>query len=119
MTISKLKTCPFCGGAMQLRYALWPSEGDTDAVIHAAPTECPIEGAFSVGTADDGVTVTEVWNRRAALAQPSAPEGWVMMPVKPTREMLDIINTMRGPAYIYRDLIDARPIPPAPTAEEV
>lgn len=32
----ELKPCPFCGGKMQLRQALWPSDGDTDAIIHKA-----------------------------------------------------------------------------------
>lgn len=61
-----LKPCPFCGGAMQHRFALWPSEGDRDAIIHAAPTDCPIEGAFSIDTFDNGVSVAEVWNRRSS-----------------------------------------------------
>jgi hypothetical protein len=64
-----LLPCPFCNGAMQLRYALWPSEGDRDAVIHAAPTSCPIEGAFSIDTFDNGVSVSEAWNTQPALTQ--------------------------------------------------
>lgn len=71
---SELLPCPFCGGEMQLRCALWPSEGDTDAVIHNVPggTSCPIEGAFSIGTADEGKSVSEAWNQRVP---PSREEG--------------------------------------------
>lgn len=63
---AKLLPCPFCGGAMQPRDALWPSEGDTDGIIHASPTDCPLP-EFSVGIADEGVSVAEAWNKRAAL----------------------------------------------------
>jgi hypothetical protein len=63
----ELKPCPFCGDGARLRCALWPSEGDTDGITHANPTECPAEG-FSIGTADDGVSVIAAWNRRALLS---------------------------------------------------
>jgi len=62
---SELKPCPFCGKAMMLRGALWPSEGDTDAVIHAEPTECPMYD-FCDGTADG--SIVERWNTRPAPA---------------------------------------------------
>jgi len=51
---------------MMLRGALWPSEGDRDAIIHAAPTECPM-GDFSNDTFDE--SIIEVWNRRASPSQ--------------------------------------------------
>ena len=54
---------PFCGKAMMLRGALWPSEGDRDAIIHAAPTDCPLYD-FANETFDR--SIVEVWNRRAA-----------------------------------------------------
>lgn len=60
---TKLLPCPFCGGEVQHRFALWPSHGDTDAIIHAAPSECGA-GVFSIGTADDGLSVGAAWNRR-------------------------------------------------------
>lgn len=73
----KLLPCPFCGGEMQLRYALWPSEGDRDAVIHNVPggTSCPIEGAFSIDTFDNGVSVAEAWNRRPLLDELDASKA--------------------------------------------
>jgi hypothetical protein len=72
----ELRLCPFCGGAMQPRHALWPSDGDTDAVIHAEPTECGLAGGFSIGTADNGVSVSAAWNRRAAVPEAlPVPDG--------------------------------------------
>ncbi|WP_431570230.1 hypothetical protein [Brucella tritici] len=56
---SELKHCPFCSKTMMLRSALWPSEGDADAIIHADPTDCPMLG-FSDGSADG--SIIEKWN---------------------------------------------------------
>jgi hypothetical protein len=88
--MTDLLNCPFCGGAMQLRYALWPSEGDRDAVIHNVPggTSCPIEGAFSIDTFDNGVSVAEAWNRRPLLDELDASkariaEGWMDIATAP------------------------------------
>lgn len=71
--LKPLLPCPFCGKAMMLRGALWPSEGDRDAVIHAEPTDCPLYD-FSNDTADE--SIIEVWNRRAAVSQEPAPVAW-------------------------------------------
>lgn len=57
-----LLPCPFCGGAVQLRAALWPSDGDVDGIIHAAVSDCGLV-EFSIGTADRAVIAA--WNRRA------------------------------------------------------
>lgn len=56
---SELKPCKFCSKTMMLRSALWPSEGDADAIIHADPTDCPMLG-FSDGSADG--SIIEKWN---------------------------------------------------------
>lgn len=56
---SELKPCPFCRKPMMLREALWPSEGDTDAIIHADKTDCPMFG-FGDGSADG--SIVEKWN---------------------------------------------------------
>lgn len=58
----ELLPCPFCGGVMMFRKALWPSDGNTDAIIHAGPSVCGL-AAFDVGTADE--SVIPIWNRRA------------------------------------------------------
>lgn len=67
--VAELLPCPFCGGQMQFRQALWPSEGDTDAVIHAAPTNCPLSD-FSNDTFDG--SVIPAWNTRARLPSSNA-----------------------------------------------
>lgn len=62
----ELLPCPFCERPVQLRLALWPSEGDRDAIIHAAPMHAGFCGFsdFSIDTVDDGKSVTAAWNRR-------------------------------------------------------
>lgn len=67
MALDALKPCPFCGGDVMHRHALWPSDGDTDSVIHAQGSTCGM-GCFSIGTADQGVSVAAAWNARAAIA---------------------------------------------------
>lgn len=57
-----LLSCPFCGAAVMPRWALWPSEGDRDAIIHAEPTDCGLID-FSDGTFDE--SIAEKWNTRA------------------------------------------------------
>lgn len=64
-----LLPCPFCGGRMLFRSALWPSDGDRDGFIHAAPTDCPLT-VFEDGTADGSVVAR--WNRRAPAEKESA-----------------------------------------------
>jgi len=63
----ELLPCPFCGGEMMFRKALWPSDGDTDSIIHKVPQGGPDgncgSGDFSNGTSD-GQIVT-AWNSRA------------------------------------------------------
>jgi hypothetical protein len=57
-----LLPCPFCGCAVQFRKALWPSDGCTDAIIHAEPSECGLT-QFDIGTTDE--RVIGAWNRRS------------------------------------------------------
>lgn len=81
IALDALKPCPFCGGDVMHRHALWPSDGDTDSVIHAQGSTCGM-GCFSIGTADQGVSVAAAWNARAAIAalqaepQPEADMFW-------------------------------------------
>ena len=58
-----LLPCPFCQMPVQHRFALHVSDGNTDDIIHAAPAECGLQ-YFSVGSADQGVTVANAWNTR-------------------------------------------------------
>lgn len=57
-----LLACPFCGGEMQFRKALWIEDGCTDAIIHKGASECGMAD-FCTDTTDESVIVT--WNRRA------------------------------------------------------
>lgn len=86
-----LLPCPFCGGAVKFRQALWPAEGDSDAVIHAASTDCPM-AVFNNDTADQ--SIIERWNTRAERALRSiatAPKdgtwilGWARQDSAPYR----------------------------------
>ena len=63
-----LKPCPFCGGEMMFRKALWPSDGCTDAVIHRDPVECGLT-VFDAGSIDESVIAA--WNSRAT---PNTPD---------------------------------------------
>jgi len=79
-----LLPCPFCGKAMMLRGALWPSEGDRDAVIHAEPTDCPLYD-FANDTFDG--SIVEVWNHRASpTAQTGEAVAW----------LYDFVDVMTG-----------------------
>lgn len=66
MSEKPLDNCPFCAGRMMFRKALWPSDGDTDAIIHAFNTNgarfCGMD-VFTTYTADE--SIIELWNRRA------------------------------------------------------
>lgn len=90
----QLKTCPFCGGEMQFRKALWPSDGCTDSITHAEPSECGMLD-FSTNTTDESVIAA--WNRRSGTAASnegtatcksdvgapsSIPEGWVPLRIE-------------------------------------
>lgn len=61
-----LSPCPFCGGRVQFRKALFVSDGCTDAIIHAEPNNCGMTD-FTTYTADQSVITA--WNTRAANAR--------------------------------------------------
>lgn len=70
--LKELKPCPFCGGRMMLRAALWPRKGDCDAIIHAKATDCAM-GQFCDGTFNE--SIVERWNaRNLAASMPSEQE---------------------------------------------
>lgn len=68
----ELKPCPFCRMPMQHRFALHVSDGNTDDIIHAEPTDCGLQ-FFSVNSADQGKTVVAAWNERST--QPTPPDS--------------------------------------------
>lgn len=70
----KLRECPFCGGEMMFRAALWPSDGDSDGIIHkdvqGGPDGCCGVMSFSNGTSDRQIIAA--WNRRAPSPEVTA-----------------------------------------------
>lgn len=65
-----LLPCPFCGGNVRARWALWPSDGDSDAIIHDGETSCPLE-EFQHWPADKSIVA--LWNTRAVPQPPQEP----------------------------------------------
>ena len=62
-----LMPCPFCKHDVQFRKALWPSDGNADAIIHTESSNCGLV-EFSDGSIDE--SIVSKWNTRAALAAP-------------------------------------------------
>jgi Lar family restriction alleviation protein len=98
----ELLPCPFCGEAVHLLV-----EHLDGTIIHPAyRVRCDYCGASS-GYTDK--SCAELWNARAALRV--APEGFVLVPVKPTPEMLAAVgNGADGlKRRIWRGMLAARP----------
>lgn len=73
-----LEPCPFCGASVDMNYHK-PTES-----FYVACSEC------SAHTCDHGAEEAEAaaaWNRRAPKAS-AVPEGWKLVPMEPTPEML-------------------------------
>jgi hypothetical protein len=72
----ELVPCPFCGGRVMFRKALFVSDGCTDAIIHAEPTKCGMTD-FTTYTTDESVITA--WNTRAELRALAGAEvgGWI------------------------------------------
>ncbi len=60
-----LLPCPFCAEQMMFRKALWPTDGCVDAIIHAAPGNCPMTDFFD-GTINESIIAR--WNTRVLTA---------------------------------------------------
>lgn len=63
--MSELEPCPFCGEDVMFRKALFPSDGNVDAIIHHSPTNCGM-GVFSTDTTDE--SVIDDWNNQYCLS---------------------------------------------------
>ena len=81
----ELADCPFCGGAVMFRKALFVSDGCTDAIIHAAPTNCGLTD-FTTYTTDESVITT--WNTRVLASRAGVPDGFVLV----RQEAIDWLN---------------------------
>lgn len=78
---AEIALCPFCGdwGAEVAESAVPSIRGGQKQAVYC--NTCFCEGP----TAETETGAVEAWNRRAA---PSLPEGYVLVPVEPTAEML-------------------------------
>lgn len=55
--------------------------------------------------------LTSAIDRLAAMAQPAVPQGWRVVPVEPTDEMIDATYHGQPLADIWRDMLAASPTP--------
>lgn len=94
---AQLSPCPFCGGAVMFRKALFVSDGCTDAIIHAEPTNCGMTD-FTTYTTDESVIAA--WNTRTQLRTAAAEGGEAAGYVQP-EELQRLATT--GEEMIYRD----------------
>ncbi len=95
----QLKPCPFCGGS-NLRFKLSDIEG---WIAHVECTDCDdMLGPMSEFKYDDQSDAEEdaanVWNRRPALSEAGqrVPEGWELVPIEPTGEMIEAFRSAHG-----------------------
>ena len=108
----ELLPCPFCGGealpTAHLTYNWFaPVCGRCNARGPSVKIERdsdPQEMRNLMNQADEN------WNRRASPA--SAPEGWKIVPVEPTGEMVDAGIRSLGTADKFRAMLAAAPTPP-------
>lgn len=83
----ELKPCPFCKQAMMFRKALWPSDGNIDAIIHAEHGDCGML-EFSNNTTDE--SIIEVWNTRTPANESPAPQATKKSYIKLLRTIVEI-----------------------------
>lgn len=123
---SELLPCPFCGGPVKLEQPLDTFDRQIGPrkwwgvvcrnTINLGGT-CAIEQRPSASI--DAAVAR--WNRRAALSHPSTPQGWKLVPVEPTKEMLKAGTTARTEhrrmhhmqsEAVYKAMLNAGPPPP-------
>lgn len=75
-----LRPCPFCGADPES--GAWDEHGFA-IQCSSNLSKCPINPAYS---GYDHQATIDRWNTRAAL---TPPEGYVLVPMEPTREMID------------------------------
>ncbi|WP_027859235.1 Lar family restriction alleviation protein [Marinobacterium jannaschii] len=77
MSNQKLKPCPFCGGEAELIEAQYP---------YVECTECGISIDFLRNREFDHKAAVDKWNAR------HIPEGYVLVPVEPTKAMFEAVT---------------------------
>jgi hypothetical protein len=109
-TAPGLEPCPWCGGKVQPRWALWISDGCIDSIIHAEPTDCPMQ-VFEDGSTDKSIVAK--WNARSSQAKDDAHAveiAALKQEITEVRAALDsafwlcrqldtVINRLHGQAY--------------------
>ncbi len=105
----ELLPCPFCGGEATLRM-IGNVHSTRKCVVKCSG--CRYERTDAVLRYGDEwllKTAIAAWNRRSAMR--AAPEGYVLVPVKPTPEMLAAVgNGADGlKRRIWRGMVAARP----------
>ena len=61
--------------------------------------------------ADTIISAWDVWLGRAALSAPAVPEGFKLVPIEPTPEMIDATYHGQPMDDIWRDMVNAAPQP--------
>lgn len=96
---TELLPCPFCGSAAEF-----------ETIPAGALAKCPgcgvamMNGGIGVGWYETRELAAADWNRRAASAQQPAqavPDGWKLVPVDPTEEMLSAMTAYDGNYYTH------------------
>ena len=123
VSADEIKPCPFCGAGGD-RIIIQEQEPHKHAFATFMPDHhgsATIECAgCNIGMVEDTKEkVIAAWNRRAPAASGATPEGWKLVPVEPTPEMVIAFN--RGIDFLtwgdcFRAMIAAAPLPPDPNA---
>lgn len=92
---AEIVLCPFCGdwGAEVAESAVPSIHGGQKQAVYC--NTCFCEGP----TSETEKGAVEAWNRRAAL---TPPEGYVLVPVKPTEAMVDAVESIKMPHALLR-----------------
>lgn len=111
----ELKPCPFCGGEAELG----------SPIYYVECTSC-MGGVPSYDSMEEAISA---WNRRSPPA--AVPDGWVMVPNEPTREMAIAAVKALDDATVsdpkaagwdairaYRAMISAAPAAPTEARDE-
>jgi len=102
----RLKPCPFCGGEATFDH-------DDNGWNWIECLACGASTNARVSAMDDcKPLLLEQWNKRVpSEVQPasSVPTGWKLVPIDPTRNMLDIMDLGSNMLYRYRALLAAAP----------
>jgi hypothetical protein len=101
-----LLPCPFCQGAVQFRKALHICDGNTDAIIHAEPSNCGM-AQFEDGSTDESIVAK--WNTRSVNAVPDLVKA-----LEPFAQLIDLYDVAHATHNRHRKdegYSDRQPLP--------